>query len=586
VYNEEATVIAVLTELDSMMDELVVVDDGSTDATAEALAGWVEGCEHVSVVTLPHNQGVSAAYRVALRGLRCRLEAGELDADDLVFTIDADGQHDLSALEGLRAVTDEESLDAMVACRDLSYQPVVKRWGNHLLSAWASLWAGRRLRDVECGYRILRLGPLLQASRYLRGFRYSQPAQLAVVMSRLGYRLRNDVTVRVPVARSRTRLANAAIHFVAIPWSAVRVSSTQFAHSLTEPDVGSITLARLLAVIAAVISAAAALDVVAQTKMLSGLVFACLAVGAFAFARHRGTGRLARNAAMVLAPLELAIAGLLWGGSAAIGLAALGAGLTGGLLLGGPPRSQRHGTGRVMAVGAVTAWLAAIVWSGANDPAAAWFGQTSSHGSRQTDMVALTFDDGPNDSATLPLVNLLESRGVRGSFFMVGAAMQARPDLVRSVVEHGEVVGNHSFRHGANDWLVPGYPELRRGEQVSVRLLERCPAFFRPPFGRHIPLIADQVDRLGMRMVTWDVSAHDWDAKDPAQITRRVLSRVKPGSIVLLHDGSNGDPTVDRSVVVPAVAGILDGLAGRGLHAVGLDELLGQPAWTTTCPPT
>jgi peptidoglycan/xylan/chitin deacetylase (PgdA/CDA1 family) len=88
-----------------------------------------------------------------------------------------------------------------------------------------------------------------------------------------------------------------------------------------------------------------------------------------------------------------------------------------------------------------------------------------------------------------------------------------------------------------------------------------------------------------MHMITWDVSSHDWESNDPVKIARRVLARVKPGSIVLLHDGSNGDPTIDRTVEIATVTRILDGLDQRGLRAVGLDQLLGQPAWSTVCPP-
>ena len=239
-----------------------------------------------------------------------------------------------------------------------------------------------------------------------------------------------------------------------------------------------------------------------------------------------------------------------------------------------------------MVVGVGAVWLAAVVWSGANDPAASWFGALVSHGSRASDMVALTFDDGPNDSATLAVADVLTARGARGSFFLVGAAVEARPELARQLAARGEVVGNHSFRHGRNDWLVPDYPEVRRGQVASSGVLGRCPSFFRPPYGRHSPFTAAAAARLGLRTVTWDVNGHDWDTSDPAVIARRVMARVRPGSIVLLHDGANGVPTADRSVLVPAVSLILDGLATRRLRAVGLDELLGTSAWTSSCPPT
>ena len=113
---------------------------------------------------------------------------------------------------------------------DLSGYPPHKRLGNWLLSAWASLWAGRRLRDVESGLRVFRLGALADALGYYRGYKYSETVEVAVVMCRLGYRVRNDVVVRVPLYRSRTRLVDAAIDFAMIPAAAVRVARRRPQH--------------------------------------------------------------------------------------------------------------------------------------------------------------------------------------------------------------------------------------------------------------------------------------------------------------------------------------------------------------------
>ena len=111
----------------------------------------------------------------------------------------------------------DEQLDALIAWRDLSGYPAHKRLGNGLLSAWASLWAGGRLRDVESGYRIFRLGALADALQYYRGYKYSETVEVAVILHRLGYRVRNDVVVPVPLYRSRTRMIDAVIDLAVIP---------------------------------------------------------------------------------------------------------------------------------------------------------------------------------------------------------------------------------------------------------------------------------------------------------------------------------------------------------------------------------
>jgi len=225
-YNEEPTVASILVKLHHLVDELVVVDDGSTDRTREEIESVLPHLEHCRMLSFDENQGMSAAYYLAFTDLRRRMRAGELDPDDLVYTIDADGQHDLDVLDDLHRMMVDEHLDALLVRRDLSTYPLYKQAGNGLLSWWATLWAGGvQLHDVESGYRIFRLGALADALNYYRGYKYSETVEVAVVMGRLGYRVRNDVLVPVPVYRSRTRMVDVVIDLTAIPLAALRVTT-------------------------------------------------------------------------------------------------------------------------------------------------------------------------------------------------------------------------------------------------------------------------------------------------------------------------------------------------------------------------
>jgi glycosyltransferase involved in cell wall biosynthesis len=221
-YNEEPTVKGVLERLYPLVDELLVVDDGSTDNTREVVEKWLPEHDDAWMLSFEHNKGMSAAYYLAFTDLRQRLATGEIGEDDLVYTVDADGQHELSVLDELRDLAVAQRLDALIVQRDLSTYPVYKRLGNWLMSAWASLWARHRLRDVESGYRIFRAGALADALDYYQGYKYSETVEVAVVLCRLGYRVRNDIKVPVPVFRSRTRFVDAAIDLAMIPVAAAR----------------------------------------------------------------------------------------------------------------------------------------------------------------------------------------------------------------------------------------------------------------------------------------------------------------------------------------------------------------------------
>ena len=222
-YNEELTVRDVLNRLAPLVDELIVVDDGSVDGTRGAIESCLPAHGNIRLITFDDNQGMSAAYYAAFCDLRGRLLDGTLSPHDLVFTVDADGQHETAALEDLHAAVVADDLDALLVQRDLSTYPRYKQAGNRILSAWASVWAGHRLNDVESGYRVFRLGPLCDALRYYRGYRYSETVEVAVVLCRLGYRVRNDLLVPVPVYRSRTRVRDVLIDLGAIPVAAWRV---------------------------------------------------------------------------------------------------------------------------------------------------------------------------------------------------------------------------------------------------------------------------------------------------------------------------------------------------------------------------
>jgi len=245
------------------------------------------------------------------------------------------------------------------------------------------------------------------------------------------------------------------------------------------------------------------------------------------------------------------------------------------------PHGKRAGRRRLVVVAGtlILTFGAFVAYLGASTATASWFGGGVRHGDRRGGLVAITFDDGPNVAATPALAAILDRHHAKGTFFVIGKALDARPDVVKALYHDGQLVGNHSYHHDQWRWLDPRYPELRRTEDAFRRRLGVCPAFFRPPHGQRTPFMRRVADDRGVRLVMWDVSASDWTTTDAGLVARRVLRSARPGSIIDLHDGLDGDPTVDRSVVVRALPLILDGLRERGLRPVRLDRLIGGPAY-------
>src|SRR5262249_56294320 len=121
-------------------------DDGSTDNTREVVEKWLPEQDNAWLLSFDDNQGMSAAYYLAFTDLRQRLGTGEIGEDDLILTVDADGQHELGVLDELRDIAVADDLDALIVQRDLLTYPLSSRFGNWLVHPLASLWLVRSLR--------------------------------------------------------------------------------------------------------------------------------------------------------------------------------------------------------------------------------------------------------------------------------------------------------------------------------------------------------------------------------------------------------------------------------------------------------
>lgn len=234
-------------------------------------------------------------------------------------------------------------------------------------------------------------------------------------------------------------------------------------------------------------------------------------------------------------------------------------------------------------VGAIVLCGVTVCYVGATTPGVTWFGNLVHHGPRNSNQVAITFDDGPDPPYTLQVRDILDRYGVKATFFEVGKAVAQRPDVSKALLADGQLLGNHSYHHDAWRWLDPRYPELQKTQDTFKRLVGVCPAFYRPPHGTHTPFMAHVVEDHGMTMVTWDDSAADWATTDSALVARRILDKVQPGSIIDLHDGLDGNIGANRAVLVRALPLIIEGLRARGLQPVRLDVLLGRPGYLKSC---
>ena len=185
--------------------------------------------------------------------------------------------------------------------------------------------------------------------------------------------------------------------------------------------------------------------------------------------------------------------------------------------------------------------------------------------------VALSFDDGPWPKYTRDVLKVLRHHHVHATFFMIGENVERWPGIARDVVEAGMAIGNHSWDHVEDPPFAEIHShrlrtELADTDEALERLGVKHPYLFRPPGGSFDDEVVQEARRQGLRVVNWNVDPQDWrSSRSARQIAHAVLARVRPGSIVDLHDGGG-----NQKATVRALPLIINGIRRMGLKLVAI----------------
>jgi peptidoglycan/xylan/chitin deacetylase (PgdA/CDA1 family) len=197
-------------------------------------------------------------------------------------------------------------------------------------------------------------------------------------------------------------------------------------------------------------------------------------------------------------------------------------------------------------------------------------------GTSSNKVVAITFDDGPHPVHTRALLDLLESRGHRGTFFVIGKRAEANADVIAEIARRGHGLGNHSFEHSH---LTPMRSrsrltdELVHAGDVIERAAGKRTKWFRPPVGLLSPPVVAAARAAKLELVGWSATARDGVARATVEDSAaRLILALQPGAILVLHDAAERG---ERAPIAKEVLErLLPELEARGLRSVSLDELL------------
>ena len=188
---------------------------------------------------------------------------------------------------------------------------------------------------------------------------------------------------------------------------------------------------------------------------------------------------------------------------------------------------------------------------------------------------AITFDDGPHPVHTRRVLDLLEARGHRATFFVIGAHAEKNLALVTEIARRGHAVANHSYAHARTGPLLSAATlaaDLARATEVIRKATGSASRWFRPPIGIVSPPVVEAARRAGLEIVGWSASGRDGTAGATVESAlARLRAGLRPGAILVLHDAAE---RADREPIAAAVLpALLDEAEARGLRSVTLDEL-------------
>jgi peptidoglycan/xylan/chitin deacetylase (PgdA/CDA1 family) len=225
------------------------------------------------------------------------------------------------------------------------------------------------------------------------------------------------------------------------------------------------------------------------------------------------------------------------------------------MVLRSPPRTHRSAV--LTLVLSLIAVLAACAPQHTGSPAAA----VPPHAAASSKYVVLTFDDGPDSKYTPEILDILGQYGVKATFFEVGREVKKHPDLTRRLSTNGHSVENHTWSHpDLRKLSAPSFDnQVETTDQYIREQTGQTPRCLRPPYGGTNSVVAKRAANLGKSIVLWTIDSRDWTRPGEAAIVRRVLTGVRSGSVILMHDGGG-----NRSQTVAALPTILKTLKARG----------------------
>ena len=214
-------------------------------------------------------------------------------------------------------------------------------------------------------------------------------------------------------------------------------------------------------------------------------------------------------------------------------------------------------------------------------PGLSFFLPVISKGKSGRKAVALTFDDGPDPEVTPAVLELLAKYNAKASFFVTGKKSELYPSIIKKILESGHSIGNHSYKH---DPLLMLRTKSTLFKEICIcqDILKKSGITahaFRPPSGIMNPRLRKVLLDMDMFCINWSCRAFDAGNRKIKFLAKRILRKVKPGDIILLHD-INPNRRNNINNLISEFEALITGLKNAGFSIIPLSEIIGRKIMT------
>ncbi len=202
-----------------------------------------------------------------------------------------------------------------------------------------------------------------------------------------------------------------------------------------------------------------------------------------------------------------------------------------------------------------------------------FFGELINKVETEEKVVALTFDDGPNEY-TDSILELLEKEDVKATFFVVGKDLEENQEEGNKIIKNGHQLANHSYTHPR--FLMKSYSftkkEIDKTNEIIRKIGYSEEIVFRPPYGKKLFILPYYLSKNNIKTITWDIEPDTYFSGNTEKIVEYTVKNTKPGSIILLHPFCKKSCQSNRESITP----IIEELKNKGYKFVTVNQLINQ----------